>query len=65
MRHNATHYSLPSFEILENAREFLFVWLKVGLLVDENAGGLSVMIYRVDPRKTTSIRTRKSDSSLP
>lgn len=29
LRHNATHFSLPSIEILENARDYLFEWLRV------------------------------------
>lgn len=28
LRHNATHFSLPSIEILEAAREYLYYWLK-------------------------------------
>ncbi|CAF0709448.1 unnamed protein product [Brachionus calyciflorus] len=28
LRHNATHFTLPSIELLENAREFLYKWLK-------------------------------------
>ncbi|RNA09822.1 ribosomal biogenesis LAS1L [Brachionus plicatilis] len=28
LRHNATHYNLPSIELLENARDYLYKWLK-------------------------------------
>ena len=29
LRHNATHFTLPGIEILENARDYLYNWIKV------------------------------------
>jgi hypothetical protein len=44
LRHNATHYNLPSLEILETARDYLFQWLNENYVKNYNETTLEYSI---------------------